>query len=163
MGWFDFLKKKKKSNLVVIDAATTINNSILRYELTQAFPGISHSDPNLGDAYYHRPTADELWEFVQEVKIDHLIHSHFTGGETADAFDCNAYALYYHAKCREKMRLNQHPWAFGELWMETSKLENHGYNLCLTRNEGFYLVWPQTKIIEKLRQDVSNKVFFLYF
>lgn len=138
--------------MIAVNTKTTINKSILCHELKQILLNLEYHNMKTGDEYYLKPTVNQLWKFVQEVKANHLIHSHFVGGETSDSFDCNAFALYFHSQCREKMRTGKHPWAFGELWMETSTKVNHGYCLCFTLDDGFYLIWPQLKKIKKFKK-----------
>jgi hypothetical protein len=114
----------------------------------------------MGDDFYLKPTVSELWDFIQDANISE-IHSHYLGDGVSGGFDCEDYALSLHSQCRRKMVDIIYPWAFGEIWFETDRTKNHGYNICLT-TKGFYLIKPQTRKMWKLREKHRN-IFFVYF
>ncbi len=151
------------------DGVQKISGTEIKSMLKDAWPEINSNNIKISDTWYIMPSDNELWKLVMDAGVNSFVHTYHIMDDCSQMFDCDDFALLLHSfviKERYNQMVEQKlskeeclPWAFGQIWCKGPTSDNHALNICITKDKGIELIYPQTNVIQPVKRGCSEISF----
>jgi hypothetical protein len=140
-----------------------LTNMDVRFKINEVWPHLSLADPRI-------LSVDKIYWTPKRKSVESLLYDSFIEnyGYLKEIFDCDDFALILHAfVVQERYRWVDSdkkpeggewlPWVFGEIG-----INNHMLNFCLTEDDGFIIIEPQSDEIREAdtKRDIPKFIKF---